>query len=203
MTTEAINIQGPDQDGARSDATHQRFDALVRRYSNDLFRFAYWLSHDCSLAEDLVQEALLRAWRAFDGLKDEASSKAWLLTILRREHARHYVGLRPQDSLDAPDDLPSLDKGYDTSTEAFVLRRAMASLPREYREPLVLQVLFGFDLKEIADIVGISYAGVGTRVFRARQKLREVLGEAEGGMATGRPAAAGGVHANRCGPLAA
>jgi RNA polymerase sigma-70 factor (ECF subfamily) len=56
----------------------------------DLLRFAHWLARDRALAEDIVQEALLRAWRSRDALKDQAAARAWLLTIVRREHARLY-----------------------------------------------------------------------------------------------------------------
>jgi len=179
MNTLAICIQDGDQIEPRSENDRRRFDAMVRRHSSSLYRYAVWLCDDRALAQDLVQETLLRAWRSFASLSSEAAEKAWLVTILRRERARHYATLRRHDSLDEADDLPSPEVGYDTSTEAFVLRRALAELPQEYREPLILQVLFGLDLGEIAQIAGISRAGVATRVFRARQKLREALGEPE------------------------
>ncbi|MGD2083815.1 MAG: sigma-70 family RNA polymerase sigma factor [Chromatiales bacterium] len=175
MNTETISLQAIDQGESPPEAERRRFDALVRRYSRDLYRFAYWLSHDHALVEDLVQETLLRAWRGFHRLRADSAAKYWLFTILRREHARHYATRRPHDSLESVGNPAHPDRGYDTSTEAFVLRRALAALPAEYREPLVLQVLFGLNLKEIAEVVGISSAGVATRVFRARKKLREVL----------------------------
>ena len=56
----------------------------------DLLRFAQWLARDRAIAEDIVQESLLRAWRSRDALKDPAAARAWLLTIVRREHARLY-----------------------------------------------------------------------------------------------------------------
>ncbi|MDQ2972665.1 MAG: RNA polymerase subunit sigma, partial [Pseudomonadota bacterium] len=68
---------------------HQ-FDALVRAHATDLYRFAYWLCGEDARAQDLVQETLLRAWRALDSLRDGAAAKPWLLTILRREHARGF-----------------------------------------------------------------------------------------------------------------
>src|SRR5471032_870805 len=56
----------------------------------ELLRFAWWLARDRAVAEDVVQEALLRAWRSRDSLKDPAAARGWLLTIVRREHARLY-----------------------------------------------------------------------------------------------------------------
>ncbi|HEC07686.1 MAG TPA: sigma-70 family RNA polymerase sigma factor, partial [Thiolapillus brandeum] len=60
-------------------------------------------------------------------------------------------------------------------TEAFVLRNAIAELPEDYREPLLLQVIHGYSQKEIAAELGISVAGAGTRLFRARKKLRALV----------------------------
>src|SRR5580658_3876209 len=56
----------------------------------DLLRFAHWLARDRAIAEDIVQESLTRAWTSRDSLKDPAAGRAWLLTIVRREHARLY-----------------------------------------------------------------------------------------------------------------
>lgn len=69
-----------------SDMDKQRkYEALVRAYHRDLFRYAYWLCKDKSIAEDLVQETCLRAWKSLDSLQDEKAAKSWLITILRRE----------------------------------------------------------------------------------------------------------------------
>lgn len=151
------------------------FNELYSRYENDLRRYAYWLAGDRHTAEDLLQEALLRAWKSLDKLKDIKAAKGWLLTILRRENARRFERIQPQMSSIPLDSLSSRDQQYDTSTEAFVLRRAIAELPEEYRTPLVKQVVEGYSQKEIARQIGLSSAGVGTRLFRARQKLRTAL----------------------------
>src|SRR5580698_6024862 len=67
-----------------------RVTRLFESMRPDLLRFALWLTRDRSVAEDVVQEALLRAWRSRDALKDLSCARAWLLTIVRREHARLY-----------------------------------------------------------------------------------------------------------------
>ena len=61
------------------------FDALVRRLSPELYRFAYWLCKSRALAQDILQECYLRAWRSSEDLRDVNSAKAWMMTILRRE----------------------------------------------------------------------------------------------------------------------
>ncbi len=152
------------------------FDGLVRDYAQDLQRYATWLTNgDSHIAEDLVQETLLRAWRSLHKLQNPKAVKGWLMTILKRENARRFERIRPQISAIDCEDLGEPHPHYDTSTEAFVLRQAMEKLPREYREPLFLQVVHGYSQKEIANQLGLSSAGVGTRLFRARQKLRTAL----------------------------
>src|SRR5579864_8966210 len=61
----------------------QQFEALVRAHSGELYRYAYWLSGESALAQDLVQETFLRAWRSLDSLRETVAAKSWLTTILR------------------------------------------------------------------------------------------------------------------------
>jgi RNA polymerase sigma-70 factor, ECF subfamily len=143
----------------------------VRAYSADLYRFAYWLCRDRHAAEDLVQEACLRAWKSWLELRDVSQVKAWLMTIVRNEHARSYSRKRNEANLDDMDEsqlpsLPSFEAGLET---AQVVRR----LPETYREPLLLQVLGGFTCAEIAGMLGTSEGAVMTRLTRARQALRQ------------------------------
>lgn len=153
-----------------------RFEALVEAYLPDLYRYGFWLCRDRPLAEDLVQETMLRAWRALDSLRDEKSAKFWLLTILRREHARHYRRQRA-DAVDV-DDIPLADRaavGTGAAAEVEELRRAMGRLPEDYREPLVLQIVMGYSTREIAETLGLRQGAVLTRLHRARRKLGELM----------------------------
>jgi RNA polymerase sigma-70 factor (ECF subfamily) len=153
------------------------FTRLLETLRPDLVRFAYWLARDRAVAEDVVQETLIRAWRARGELKDLAAARPWLLTIARREHARLYERKRLPtldiDEVVAADD-PALAVESDAAT--LDLRRAIMRLPDEYREPLVLQVLGGFSTGEIATQLGLTLPAVLTRLFRARNKLREAYG---------------------------
>ena len=154
-----------------------QFDALVRATSGDLYRFAFWLCGNEALAQDLTQETYLRAWRSLDNLRETAAAKAWLITILRREHARLYERKRPQtEPIDAVE-LPESDlQSPDQLGEDALVRRAMAKLDAKYREPLLMQVLGGFSCEEIAAELGVTAGAVMTQVFRARQKLKAALG---------------------------
>ncbi len=152
-----------------------RYKSLVEAYSSWLFRYAYWISGEKAAAEDLVQETFLRAWRFLDSLKDEAAAKSWLTTILRRENARKYEK-KSFDFYDVEvDSLASQHEDFDTRPEVIALRVAMKKLPLKYREPLILQVLEGYTLDEIAGLFGIPRNTVATRLHRARQKLRNHL----------------------------
>jgi len=155
------------------------YERLVLVYSDELFRYALWLCRDKSMAEDLVQESCMRAWKSFDKLRETTSSKAWLMTILRNEHARQYARYRP-DMVDLDLDMLSLrDTDNDTSPEDFALKQALNELANEYKEPLLLQVIGGLSCEEIASVCNISKSATMTRLFRAKQKLREVLQPAD------------------------
>lgn len=151
------------------------FSALVRKHSDDLFRFAYWLSGDRDIAQDLVQETCLRAWRAIDQLQDPEKAKPWLLTTVRRENARRFQRYQPTLSEVPLDTLASDAAPVEQSAEINTVRRALKRLPVKYREPLVLQVLFGYTLKEIGVLLDLPENTAAVRVFRAKKLLREKL----------------------------
>ena len=176
MTSLAIHTTAPLARARQPrESRESRYNRLVACYMDDLYRYGYWLTGNKAVAEDLVQETLLRAWRSLEKLQNPKAAKGWLLTILRRENARRFERIRPKEAAIPTEELGDPHRDYDTSTEAFVLRQAIAELPPEYREPLILQVLHGYSQKEIATHLGISPAGAGTRLFRARQKLRARL----------------------------
>lgn len=152
-----------------------QFEQMVRAYSAELYRYAYWLSRDRFAAEDLLQEAFARAWKAWPELRDRTSSKAWMITILRNEHARGFARKRLDIVDQDPDEIempvvPSVAQGLE-------MEQMIRMLPLTYREPLMLQVLGGFTCGEIAGILGATEGAIMTRLTRARQALRgELLG---------------------------
>ena len=160
----------------------RRFGTLCESLRPDLLRFAWWLGRDRGLAEDVVQESLLRAWKSFDSLEDEGKARSWLLTIVRRELARSFERKRPEladiDVLVAAESAV-LAAPEDERVEE--MRSAIFRLDEEYREPLVLQVLLGYSTQEIADLMGMQQGAVLTRLFRARGRLRQQLGLAPEG----------------------
>ena len=156
----------------------QRFDRLVGVWHRDMYRYAAWLCRNPAIAEDVVQEAMLRAWKSLDGLRDDAAAKQWVLTIVRRENARYFERKR----------LETVDIDNLTASQAVMLaessdsdlddvRQAIYRLEDDYREPLVLQVLMGHSTKEIAALMDMKQGAVLTRLHRARIKLKAEIGE--------------------------
>ena len=154
----------------------RRYDRLVAVFYQDMYRYAAWLSRDKAIAEDVVQEALLRAWKALDALRDDGAAKQWLLTIVRRENARYFERRR----------LETVDIDNLTASQAAILatrpddalddmRQAIYALDDDYREPLVLQVLMGYSTNEIAEQMGLKQGAVLTRLHRARAKLKDAM----------------------------
>ena len=167
----------PANDSVSEDMANKqkRYEALVNALHSDIFRYAYWLVKDKAVAEDIVQETFLRAWKSLDSLKDEKAAKSWLITILRRENARRFE--RKQFDLVDMDDVSIADESLSNEIEIEhrELRRLMAELSDEYREPLMLQIIFGYSGEEIAQQLDLNKNTVMTRLFRARNQLKESL----------------------------
>ena len=149
------------------------FEDLVREHAAALFRYAYWLARDRQQAEDVVQEALLRGWRAFPRLRERAAAKAWLYSIVRNEHFR-AVGRKPPPAESVDEELPD-ERDSPADLE---IREALLALPPSYAEPLALQVLGGFSCAEIASLLELTEGAVMTRLTRARQALRRMMAPA-------------------------
>ena len=157
------------------------FTELVNKHSGMLFRYAYWLSSSPSIAQDLLQETYLRAWKSYDKLQKPESAKHWLITILRRENARRFERKRLKqvdrevDTFEGHNSLGNIDN----RAEAFALRQALDKISEEYREPLILQVLCGYSCKDIGEMLDLTPEAVMTRLYRARKQLRSILSEDE------------------------
>lgn len=176
-------MQVPDiRSSLRSDVSvehdpRRQFEAVCAPLSADLFCFLFWLCHDRSLAEDVMQETLLRAWRSFESLQDRTAVKPWLFTIARRELARAFERKR-LDTVDIDTLMETDEDGLATESLHVDLhgvedmRRAIMQLEPGYREPLVLQVLLGYSTEEIANHMELSLSAVLSRLFRARWLIR-------------------------------
>ena len=165
-------MNGNDADQER----RRRFDRVVGVFHQDMYRYAAWLCRDPGIAEEVVQEALLRSWKSLDALRDDDAAKPWLLTIVRRENARYFERKR-LETVDIDNLNPAQSAMIAESEDADIeeMRLAIFRLEDDYREPLVLQVLMGHSTKEIAELMDIQQGAVLTRLHRARTKLKELV----------------------------
>jgi RNA polymerase sigma-70 factor, ECF subfamily len=148
------------------------FDEAVRAHAGDLYRYAYWLSRNRQQAEDIVQEALLRGWRAFPGIRERAAVKGWLFAIVKNE----FLRLAATDARHAGVDVDGLEFADERASPfGMEMRDALMALPVSYAEPLALQVLGGFSCAEIAAMLETSEGAVMTRLTRARQALKRLV----------------------------
>lgn len=159
------------------------FKAALMEVTPHLRAFARSLCGDPVQADDLVQDALLKAWNARESYTENTSFKAWTFTILRNsfysEKRRSWrsTGLEPgvaEATLVASDDP---DKGL----ELVALRNALEHLPQDQREAIILIGAGGMAYDEAAEIVGCAVGTIKSRVSRARKALAELLNADEGG----------------------
>jgi RNA polymerase sigma-70 factor (ECF subfamily) len=150
----------------------REFELAVQAYSDDLYRYAYWLSRHPKDAEDLVQECFCRAWKSWPDLKDCNAVKKWLFVILRREFLRR-VGKQPDmDDLEDAMELPYVSLAMD---DVQTIRRLLHEAPDNLSNPLLLQVLGGFSCEEIAELETTTVGAVMARLSRARKWFRSRL----------------------------
>jgi RNA polymerase sigma-70 factor (ECF subfamily) len=149
----------------------------------DLRAFSGSLAGDPFLADDLVQETLVKAWSRFEGFRLGSNLRAWLFTILRNEFYTHHRRRR-REVLDGGEfviaSTPS-QGGQGDHMEMADLRRALACLGEEQREALILSAAAGFSYEEVAQICGCAMGTVKSRINRARKRILELL--ANGGVA--------------------
>lgn len=161
----------------------KRFEQSVLPHLDAAHNLARWLTKSATDAEDVTQEAMLRAFRFFDGFRgDEA--RPWLLKIVRntfytwREQNRvagQSSSLGEEDAMEIADDRPSPPELHQQELDASLLRETLSALPDEFREVLTLRELEECSYKEIATIMNIPMGTVMSRLARARQQLERLL----------------------------
>src|SRR5450631_2648971 len=174
------------------DDRRHRFEALVLPHLDAAYRFARSLSRSPGDADDVVQEAILRAFRGFDALRG-FDVKAWLLTIvknchltaLKQQQRRAFVPLPEEhDVQDGEAMIATTPDPESTSVrrdERRMLQRLMSALPEEHREVLVLREIEEMDYREIAAVTSVPIGTVMSRLARARAALKALWSkEAEG-----------------------
>lgn len=161
----------------------ERFERVVLPHLDDAYTLACYLLRDEHDAQDVVQDAVLRALRYFDGFRD-GDARAWLLAIVRncchtwhRRHRADRVTVPYADAQTSPQLRGSA--GADAlaiqSSDRAAIERAIAGLPTEFREVIVLRELHELSYKEIGTVTGVPVGTVMSRLARARKRLASSL----------------------------
>jgi len=173
--------RGDATDRALTAADQERFRRLVLPHMDAAYSFARYLSRDASLAEDLVQDAFLRAFKGFAGFRG-GDPKAWLFAIVRSSHLT-WARSRGATLQAVPDEFEDTPAEGDTPEEALLrqgevetVRGAIEALPEPFRETLVLRELEEMSYREIAEITQAPIGTVMSRLARARAMLLAALG---------------------------
>jgi RNA polymerase sigma factor (sigma-70 family) len=167
---------------------NSRFANVVMPHIDDAYRLARWLTGNSTDAEDVVQDASLRAFRAIRGFAG-GSARAWVLSIVRNTAYSWLRKNRPAavvtvDDLEAVElaqanpgdpDAPTPEATLLAKVDAEQLRAAISALPTPFRETLVLRDIEGLDYREIAQATEVPIGTVMSRLARARSRLAATL----------------------------
>jgi RNA polymerase sigma-70 factor (ECF subfamily) len=160
----------------------EQFEQVVLPHLDAAYNLARWLTRNEHDAEDVVQEAYLRAYQFFDGFHG-TDGRAWLLAVVRNTCYTWLERNRPRERTASFDEekhgATSPAAGPDTpllqKEDRELLDQALGALPAEYREAIVLRELEGLSYKEIAGVTGAPLGTVMSRLARARERLQQAL----------------------------
>jgi len=166
------------------------FELLVMPHARAAYNLARWLLRNDHDAEDVVQEAIVRALKSFDGFRGD-NARGWLLTVVRNSSYSFLQRNRSRE-LGTPFDEEIHLEPSAITPEVLLLRsgqkrsidQAVDALPVEFREVFVLRELEGLSYKEIAEVARIPIGTVMSRLSRARRQLQGALGRREIGSAS-------------------
>ena len=166
-----------------------RFARVVLPHLAEAYALARWLTGNGTGAEDVVQDACLRAFRGIAGFR-EGNARAWVLTIVRHT-AYSWLGKNRPATLVVTDDVEGVEGAEITSGDAEAetemiakadaarLQAAIQKLPPPFRETLVLRDLHGLDYRQIAKVTGVPIGTVMSRLARARRRLMTTIARDE------------------------
>jgi RNA polymerase sigma-70 factor (ECF subfamily) len=166
-----------------------RFEEIIMPHLDVAYNLARWLTRNEHDAEDIVQDAFLRAFKFFEGFRG-GNSRSWLLSIVRNtaytwleKNRRHEIGTMSDESIESlPDEAPNPEALLLQETGHQEIMEAIAELPVEFREAIILRELEEMSYKEIADVMSVPLGTVMSRLARARRQLQESLRHREPGV---------------------
>jgi RNA polymerase sigma-70 factor (ECF subfamily) len=164
--------------GERADLEHE-FEARLRESSDLAIRVAYGVVRQRQDAEEIAQEAFAKAYRSFSSLRDRSAFRAWLVRMtwrlaIDRWRADRRRAVREQTSITL-DGEASAEALASASERAKRLWAAIDDLPEKLRETIVLSAIHGYDVREVASLLGLPEGTVKSRLFMARKGLAQRL----------------------------
>ncbi len=170
------------QDEARGSSSAQEFERIVLPHLDAAYNLARWLVRNTHDAEDVVQDAYVRAFKFFGGYQG-GNARAWVLRIVRNAAYTFIEKRRPADLAEEFDEVvhsgeagqPDVETMLVNSAEGQILQEALEELPVRSREVLILREIEGLSYKEIAEVVDIPIGTVMSSLARSRGQLRERL----------------------------
>ena len=161
------------------------FEALVRAYEKNVYNLALRMMGNAQDAEDMAQEAFLKAYNSLPGFRGDSKFSVWLYRIvsnvcldqLRKKSKRPTVSLSMEDEdgeetqLDLPDTAQSPEEVLEKKLTREAVRRGLAQLPEDARQILLLREIQGLSYEEIGETLGLEAGTVKSRIFRARKRL--------------------------------
>ncbi len=177
-----MRVSGPKTEPSRGTGNLASFEELVLPHLNAAYNLARWLTRNDQDAEDLVQDAYLRAWKSFDGFKG-GDGRAWLLTIVRNTCYTWMQRNRTSELMTSFDEEMHSNSSHASNPEMILLqsvdkellKNALQGLPLEFREAMVMRELEGLSYLEIASVAGVPVGTVMSRLARARARLQQIL----------------------------
>jgi len=155
------------------------FEGIVRRWQGPLVNLAYRFCWDRGRAEEMAQEAFLRAYRALGNWRREAAFSTWLFALATRLYCSelHRIPARtvPLEDVAETKDPCAPDGGLENRDRDEAVRRAVSSLPSKYREPLILYYFHNMDISAAARSLRMAEGTLKARLFRGREVLRKKL----------------------------
>ena len=159
-----------------------RFEQLVMPHLGAAYNLARWLTRNAHDAEDLVQEAYLRAYKFFDRFHGE-DARPWMLAVVRntcytwlKQHHSHDPAMPFDEEIHgSSSEALNPEKQFQRKATTELLHEALEELSPEFREVVILRELEGYSYKEIAAIVGVPMGTVMSRLTRARDRLQQCL----------------------------
>lgn len=157
----------------------QIYEDCVESCADSLYRVAYRLTGNPALANELVQETYLAAWKNLASLTDPGKMRSWMFAILRNQYTKlirkeSKAAKASELAFDVPQQMSSENESIDR------VQQAIARLPENHRLPILLVAMEGLSVDDAAGVIGIPKGTVLSRLHRARQKLKELLTENDG-----------------------